>query len=130
LAGWLVGRHGPVRIALAGYLLAALGLAAQAISVAALWALVLSSVIFALGIASIVPAFALIGGRGGSSRAGALAISGLALFTGASFGPLVAQLPIVFSTLMLALAALLLIAAALVAASSRPRADVAVTYSG
>ena len=131
LAGWLVGRHGPVRIALAGYLLAALGLAAQAISVTALWALVLSSVIFALGIATIVPALiALIGGRGGSSRAGALAISGLALFTGASFGPLVAQLPIGFSTLMLALAALLLIAAALVAASSRPRADVGVTYGG
>ena len=50
----------------------------------------------------------------------------LALFTGASFGPLVAQLPIGFSTLMLALAALLLIAAALVAASSRPRSEVAV----
>jgi MFS family permease len=127
LAGWLVGRYGPVRVAVAGYLVAVLGLAAQAISVAALWALVLSSVIFVLGIATIVPALiALIGSRGGSSRAGALAIAGLALFTGASLGPLVAQLPIGFSTLMLVLAVLLLIAGALVAASSRPRADVAV----
>jgi predicted MFS family arabinose efflux permease len=62
LAGWLVGRYGPVRIAVAGYLLAAFGLVAQAVSVAALWALVLSSVIFVLGIATIVPALiALIG---------------------------------------------------------------------
>ena len=97
LAGWLVGRYGPVRIAVAGYLLAALGVAAQATPVAALFALVLASVIFALGKATIVPALiALIGGSGGSSRAGALAISGLALLTGASFGPLVAQLPLAF----------------------------------
>ena len=71
LAGWLVGRHGATRVAIAGYLLAAVGLAAEAVSVAAPWALVIASVVFVLGIATIVPAvIALIGSRGGTSRAG------------------------------------------------------------
>ena len=119
LAGWLVGRHGATRVAVVGYLLAAVGLAAEAISVGALWALVLASVVFVLGIAAIVPAvIALIGGRGGSSRAGALAINGLVVFAGASLGPLVAQLPIAFPGLMLALAATLVIGSVLVAIST------------
>ena len=127
LAGWLVGRHGPTRVAVVGYLLAALGLAVEAISVAALWLLVIASVVFVLGIATIVPAvIAMVGGRGGSSRAGALALNGLYVFAGASCGPLVAQLPIGFTGLMLALAALLMIAAALIGISSRRTADVSV----
>lgn len=126
LAGWLVGRHGPTRVAVVGYLLAALGLAAEAISIGSLWLLVIASVVFVLGIATIVPAvIAMVGGRGGSSRAGALALNGLYVFAGASCGPLVAQLPLGFTGLMLALAALLLIAAALIAISSR-QADVSV----
>jgi MFS transporter, YNFM family, putative membrane transport protein len=127
LAGWLVGRHGAVRVAIAGYLLAAVGLAAEASSAAVLWALVIASVVFVLGIATIVPAvIAMVGGRGGSSRAGALALNGLYVFVGASCGPLVAQLPIGFSGLMLALAALLMIAAGLVAISSPRTADTTV----
>jgi MFS transporter, YNFM family, putative membrane transport protein len=127
VAGWLVGRHGPTRVAVAGYSIAAVGLIGQAISVGALWALVLTSVVFVAGIATTIPALiALVGGRGGSSRAGALAISGLALFMGASIGPLAAQLPIGFSGLMLALAALLIIAAALVAISGQRTADISV----
>jgi MFS transporter, YNFM family, putative membrane transport protein len=127
LAGWLVGRHGATRVAIAGYLLAAVGLAAEAVSVAAPWALVIASVVFVLGIATIVPAvIALIGSRGGTSRAGALALNGLYVFAGASCGPLVAQLPVGFTGLMLGLAALLMIAAALMAVSSRRVADVSV----
>jgi YNFM family putative membrane transporter len=127
LAGWLVGRQGPVRVAILGYLLAGVGLAAEAILVAAPWALVMASVVFVLGIATIVPAtIALIGDRGGSSRAGALALNGLYVFAGASCGPLVAQLPIGFSGLMLALAALLMIAAGLVAISTPRTADTTV----
>jgi MFS transporter, YNFM family, putative membrane transport protein len=100
-------------------LLAAFGLAAEAISVGALSALVLASVVFVLGIAAIVPSvIGLIGGRGGSSRAGALAINGLVVFAGASLGPLVAQLPIAFPGLMLALAATLVIGSILVAIST------------
>lgn len=127
LAGWLVGRHGPTRVAVVGYLLAAAGLAAEAFSITALWLLVIASVVFVLGIVTIVPAvIAMVGGRGGSSRAGALALNGLYVFAGASCGPLVAQLPLGFTGLMLTLAALLMIAAALIAISSRRTADVTV----
>ena len=127
LAGWLVGRHGPTRVAVVGYLLAVAGLAAEAISTAALWLLVIASVVFVLGIATIVPAvIATVGNRGGKSRAGALSLNGLYVFAGASCGPLVAQLPIGFTGLMLTLAALLLIAAALVAISGRRTVDVTV----
>ena len=127
LAGWLVGRHGPTRVAIVGYLIAAMGLGAEAFSSAALWLLVIASVVFVLGIATIVPAvIAMVGGRGGSSRAGALALNGLYVFAGASCGPLVAQLPVGFTGLMLALAALLMIAAALIAISSRRTTDVGV----
>jgi len=68
----------------------------------------------------------MVGNRGGKSRAGALSLNGLYVFAGASCGPLVAQLPIGFSGLMLALAALLVIAAGLVAVSSRRTADVTI----
>jgi hypothetical protein len=78
-------------------------------------------------VATIVPAIiALVGNRGGSSRAGALAINGLVVFAGASCGPLAAQLPISFVDLMLSLAALLMIASGLVAISNRQKADVTV----
>jgi MFS transporter, YNFM family, putative membrane transport protein len=127
VAGWLAGRYGATRVAVVGFLIAAAGLTAEAMSFADLWALVIASVIFALGVATIVPAIiALVGSRGGSSRAGALAINGLVVFAGASCGPLAAQLPISFAGLMLFLAALLIIASGLVAISNRPKADVSV----
>jgi len=120
LAGWLVGRRGGTQVAIVGYLLAAVGLAALAISVGSLWALVITSVVFVAGIATIVPpVIALVGGRGGSARASSLALNGLVVFAGASCGPLIAQLPIGFPALMLGLAAILVIAAGLVALSSR-----------
>jgi MFS family permease len=125
LAGWLVGRYGAIRVAVAGYVIAATGLAAEGLSVFAPWALIISSVVFVLGIATIVPSvIGLVGSRGGSSRAGALAVNGVAVFAGASCGPLAAQLPIGFTGLMLMLAVLLIIASALVAISSRRTVDV------
>ena len=126
-AGWLVGRFGATRVAMIGFLLAAAGLVAEAISVSVLWALTAASVIFVLGVATIVPSLiSLVGSRGRASRAGALAINGLVVFVGASCGPLVAQLPIGFAALMLILAVLLMIASGLVAISRPRRADVAV----
>jgi len=120
VAGWLAGRYGATRVAVAGFLLAAVGLVAEALSAAALLGLVIASMIFVLGIATIIPStIALVGNRGGSSRAGALAVNGLVVFAGASCGPLVAQLPISFSGLMLGLAVLLMIGAGLVALSTR-----------
>jgi YNFM family putative membrane transporter len=124
LAGWLVGRRGPTRVAVAGYLLAAAGLATQAISVATLWALVVASVVFVAGIAMIVPAMiALVGGRGGSARAGALGLTGLMVFAGASCGQLAAELPLGFTGLMFALAALLIAGGLLVAISGPQTTD-------
>ena len=126
-AGWLVGRFGATRVAMIGFLLASAGLVAEAISVSVLWALTAASVIFVLGVATIVPSLiSLVGSRGRASRAGALAINGLVVFVGASCGPLVAQLPIGFAALMLILAVLLMIASGLVAISRPRRADVAV----
>jgi MFS family permease len=120
VAGWLAGRYGATRVAVAGFLLAAVGLLAEALSAATLLGLVIASMIFVLGIATIIPStIALVGNRGGSSRAGALAVNGLVVFAGASCGPLVAQLPISFSGLMLGLAVLLMIGAGLVALSTR-----------
>jgi MFS transporter, YNFM family, putative membrane transport protein len=122
VAGWLVGHYGATRVAVVGFLIAVAGLAAEAFSAAALWALVIASVVFVLGVATIVPAIiGLVGSRGSSSRAGALAINGLVVFAGASCGPLAAQLPIGFAGLMLSLAVLLIIASGLVAISSRQR---------
>jgi YNFM family putative membrane transporter len=120
LAGWLVGRFGPARVAVAGFLLAAVGLAVQAVTVAALWALVIASAVFVAGIATMVPAMiALVAARAGSTRAGALGLGGLALFAGASCGPLAAELPVGFTGLLLTLAALLVVGAALVTISGR-----------
>jgi hypothetical protein len=78
-------------------------------------------VVFVAGIAMIVPAvIALVGGRAGSARAGALGLTGLAVFAGASCGPLAAELPLGFSGLMVVLAALLVAAAALIQQSVSP----------
>jgi MFS transporter, YNFM family, putative membrane transport protein len=127
VAGWLARHYGATRVAVVGFLLGAAGLLAEAIAAGALWALVIASVIFVLGVATIVPAvIGLVGSRGGASRAGALGINGLVVFAGASCGPLAAQLPVRFSSLMLIFAVLLLIASGLVAISSRRTADVTV----
>ena len=103
-------------------MLAATGLAGEAVAVAALWPLVLASAVFVAGIATVVPALiALIGSRAGSNRGGALGFGGLALFAGAACGPLAASLPLGFTSLLLAITVLLLVGSALVAIGGRPR---------
>ena len=124
-AGWLVGRHGPTRVAVAGYLVAAAGLTLQAVFANVLSPLIIASMVFVAGIAALVPAvIALVGSRAGSTRAGALGLTGLAVFAGASLGPLAAELPLGFAGLLLVLAALLIVGGALVAFSGRPTVDV------
>jgi hypothetical protein len=54
----------------------------------------------------------------------ALGLNGLAVFAGASFGRLAAQLPIGFSGLLLMFASLLMVASGLVGISSRRTAEV------
>jgi YNFM family putative membrane transporter len=123
-AGWLVGRFGAVRVAIAGFVVAASGLTIEAVTAANLRALVIASAVFVAGIATVVPAMiAVVGSRAGPARAGALGLGGLAIFVGASCGPLAPELPLGFSGLLLALAALLLAGAALVAISSRPTGE-------
>jgi predicted MFS family arabinose efflux permease len=117
-AGALAGRFGPARLVVAGFGIAALGLAAEAIAAGALWALVVASVVFVAGIATAVPGLiTLVGSRAGEARAGGIAVYGFVLFVGASVGPLVTEVGLGFTGLLLALAALLGCAAALVAAS-------------
>jgi MFS family permease len=124
LAGWFVGRFGAVRVAVAGFVVAAAGLMIEAFSADNLWALVAASTVFVAGIATAVPAMiALVGSRAGQARAGALGLGGLVMFVGASCGPLLPGLPLGFSGLLVALAALLFFGAALVAVSDRPTPD-------
>jgi predicted MFS family arabinose efflux permease len=124
LAGWLVGRFGATRVCVAGFGMAAVGLTLEAVTAGTLWALVAASAVFVAGIATVVPAMiTLVGSRAGPARGGALGLGGLALFAGASFGPLAPDLPLGFSGLLLALAALLIVGAALVALSSRPTGE-------
>jgi YNFM family putative membrane transporter len=120
LAGWLVGRVGATRVAVAGYLVAAVGLTLEAVTVTVLWALVVASVVFVAGIAAMVPAMiALVAARAGPTRAGALGLAGLALFVGASAGPLAAELNVAFPILLLVLATMLITGAVLVTLSGR-----------
>lgn len=121
LAGGLVGRFGPVRVAGAGFILAAAGLTLEAVTGSTLWALVTTSMIFVAGVAITVPALiTLVGARAGQARAAGIGLYGLVLFAGASMGPLFAGFGFGFTTLLLGLAALLVVGAALVAMSSPP----------
>jgi MFS family permease len=121
LAGWLAGRFGAARVSIAGFGVAAAGLVLEAVTAGTLWQLVAASAIFVAGIATVVPAMiALVGSRAGPARGGALGLGGLALFAGASCGPLAPGLPIGFSGLLLALAGLLLVGAALIVLSNPP----------
>jgi YNFM family putative membrane transporter len=99
-----------------GYVVAAIGLSAEAVTSDTLWALVTASAVFVAGIAMTVPAvITLVGSRAGSARAAALGLLGLAVFAGASCGPLVAGLPLGFTELLLTLAVLLIAGGALIA---------------
>jgi YNFM family putative membrane transporter len=119
LAGWLVGRFGAVRVAVAGFAVAAVGLILQALSVDVLWALVVASAVFVAGVATIVPAMGtLVGSRAPASRAGAFGLFGFALFTGASCAPLLVGLGWGLTALLLVLAGLLAVGGLFVALST------------
>jgi YNFM family putative membrane transporter len=121
VAGALVGRFGPVLVTEVGFGLAFVGLAGEAALSGTLAPLAVASGVFVAGIATIVPAImALVVGRAGSMPGGAMGITGLVLFLGASMGPLVAEVPVGFSALMVGLGILPIAACALVALSSRP----------
>jgi len=81
------------------------------IGTATLWGIIVASLVFVAGIAMAVPTMITLFGQASAPyRAGGMAINGAVLFIGASLGPLVARLPVGFSTLMWALAGILLLA--------------------
>lgn len=115
VAGGLIGRLGAERVTVGGLLLAAAGLASEALVSRSLPLLIIGSVIFVAGIAVMVPAIiALVGERGRTSRGSAIALLGLTLFAGASVGALAPEFKIGFSALLFLMAALLVGGAVLV----------------
>lgn len=98
-------------IARVSFIVAALGLLLEGLLSATLWGIIVASLVFVAGIAMAVPTMITLFGQASAPyRAGGMAINGAVLFIGASLGPLVARLPVGFSTLMWALAGILLLA--------------------
>lgn len=98
-------------IAHVSFIVAALGLLLEGLLSATLWGIIVASLVFVAGIAMAVPTMITLFGQASAPyRAGGMAVNGAVLFIGASLGPLVARLPVGFSTLMWALAGVLLLA--------------------
>ena len=98
-------------IARISFIVAALGVLLEGLLSATLWGIIVASLVFVAGIAMAVPTMITLFGQASAPyRAGGMAVNGAVLFIGASLGPLVARLPVGFSTLMWALAGVLLLA--------------------
>ena len=85
LAGWLAGRFGAGRVAVAGFVLAAAGLAVEAFATGTLCAGDRERDLrrgYRDGRAAMIT---LVSGRAGAARGGALGMGGLCLFAGASW---------------------------------------------
>lgn len=94
-----INRHGPLRVARAGLVIASLGLFAAALSTVtvglgspgAVWALVAASIVFVAGVSITTPSLiALVGSLAPDRRGAATSLYAFILFVGASLGP---QLP-------------------------------------
>ncbi|WP_211366130.1 MFS transporter [Verticiella sediminum] len=119
LAGPLAARIGMQGVAGAGYVLAAVGLALEAVLSQSLAGIAVGSLIFVTGVALAVPAMITqYGALAAPHRAGGMALNGFVLFAGASIGPLIAARMPGFVTLLAGLAAALLLAAACAAGSA------------
>jgi len=112
LAGPLVVRFGPGRIASTGLAIGALGLTAEAVA-PNLAVLIAASGVFVAGIAAAAPALnALVQAAAGEARGAAMALYGFLLFCGASLAPLAnSALPVSFTALLAGTAGLLIVAA-------------------
>ncbi|MFT0846254.1 MFS transporter [Actinomycetaceae bacterium L2_0104] len=98
-------------VAIAGFGLAAAGLALESLLAGSVAGIALASLVFVTGVALAVPSMiTLFGETAAPHRAGGMALNGFFLFLGASIGPLTAALRLDFSVLMIALACLLSLA--------------------
>lgn len=121
LAAGPLGRllEGDAGLARAGFLIAAAGLVAEALTPGALLGLGAASLLFVVGIALAVPAMINLFGQASAPRRGSgMAVNGFILFIGASLGPVLATAGLGFPILLLILAMLLGTAAALVTFSA------------
>ncbi|WP_052702880.1 MFS transporter [Paenibacillus beijingensis] len=114
--GSWIRRFGAPRVLVAGFFVAAAGLAGEAVlSNAPMPVFVAATVVFVAGIATAVPSIVFrIGMLGASARGMAIALYGFFVFVGASLGPIIANMlmPLGFAALCWTLSAILLAAAA------------------
>jgi MFS family permease len=123
LVGVIARRLGYAGAARLGYLLAAVGVASEALFASTLVGVAVTSLVFVTGVAITIPAMiTLFGQTAAPNRAGGMALTGLVLFIGASIGPLLASVGLNFPALTLLLAVLLLGAAGFLTVFARVRA--------
>src|SRR5690606_25877641 len=100
--GPLSQRLGMAGVARTGYLLAAAGIAAEALLARSLIGLGAASLLFVAGVALAIPAMiTLFGETAAPNRAGGIALNGCLLVLGASIGPLAARGPSAYAPLRL-----------------------------
>lgn len=119
LVGPLAARIGMPGVAGTGYLVAAVGLALEAVLSQSLTGIAIGSLVFVVGVALAIPAMITqFGELAVPNRAGGMALNGFVLFIGASIGPLIVSWVPHFVPLLVGLAAVLLLAAVCVAGSA------------
>lgn len=126
LAGPLAVRLGVARTALAGFFLAAAGLAAESLLDDTLIGLTAASIVFVAGVAILVPTMITIWGTAAHPSPGTgMAVNGFVLFLGAGLGSYTPAMPYAFAASLAVLACLYVAAGVIVYAAStdnRPRA--------
>lgn len=106
-SGALTRRISGAGVARAGFALAGAGLLLGAALAGSLIGAAAASLVFVIGVALAVPSMiSLFGETAAPNRAGGMALNGFVLFTGASLGPLTAQLGLSFPALLIGLAVL------------------------
>ncbi|WP_232832308.1 MFS transporter [Nocardiopsis sp. FIRDI 009] len=120
LVGPLARRLGLVGVARTGFLLAAAGMAGEALLSQTLVGICVTSLLFVIGIALAIPAMiTLFGEAAAPERAGGMALNGFILFIGASIGPLVASLSDGFTLLLFGFAGVLVASVFFLSVSDR-----------
>lgn len=117
--GPLARRLGMAGVARTGFLLAATGMAGEALLSQSLIGICAMSLVFVIGVALAIPAMiTLFGEAAAPDRAGGMALNGFVLFVGASIGPLIASTTSSFGPLLLGFTGLLASSVAFLALST------------